>query len=781
MFCHKEPALILAAYALQADHGDHQPGNPEYFQPDQYIRESILSQISESSAKEQLPKMHQELIGMSKQEAEIEFVREAQKLPDYGIFFYGVAQDEKKELGSTVLGVSVGGIAIYEATGSKKSPVEKYSWSETLWVTYKEKRFTLVPKSKSGSAAPKRVFYTSTYKRSRYLLRMCTDLHHFRLVMAKKLQTESAIHQSGEPGLLTESDTDAETKSRSSLLVNALATSSSSLFDRTTAANLESSKQGDVTFAAEDFNEIKTVRLTKSDSGLGLMIVGGRDVEKGRTGIYVKSVKPGGTAARDGSLKPGCQLLEVNGEPLDGKSHSDVVQLLGAASSVVEMKFVQTSLAAAFERAATAEREKPKADYQTETQLEAIAEEELSGSGRTTAMSDLQSDQSQLLTVKLSKSNGGLGLKISGGVDTESRNGAIYIKELTAGGAAEKDGRLRHGDCLRKVDDHSLARVRHAQAVQILKETGNTVELEVERFLGMTETQEKTPVYRSVSGEVLSIELTKDEHGLGFGLVGGIDVSKPIIVKSLFPGQIAEQDGRLKLGDVLLEVNGKRVQSMSHKDVVTLLRQSPPLVRLVIQRPSEPIIALTSEPTRVKRKSPSPKNAQEDIQPASSALIQSSLWMVGSKEERSRAVKQEPQQQSAPPSRNESRESTPVDQDVGLVDVFGEKVLGKTFSLKLYRGVKGLGFSVTSGARSATDDSLVRGCFIRSVMADPALSDGRLQTGDQLLKVKNMSLRGMSHGEAVNVLRGTEGELMSLEVFRRMPPVSLPKTEEPVK
>ena len=43
----------------------------------------------------------------------------------------------------------------------------------------------------------------------------------------------------------------------------------------------------------------------------------------------------------------GCQILEVNGEPLDDKSHSDVVELLRAASSLVELKFVETSLAAA--------------------------------------------------------------------------------------------------------------------------------------------------------------------------------------------------------------------------------------------------------------------------------------------------------------------------------------------------------------------------------------------------------------------------------------------------
>lgn len=40
----------------------------------------------------------------------------------------------------------------------------------------------------------------------------------------------------------------------------------------------------------------------------------------------------------------------------------------------------------------------------------------------------------------------------------------------------------------------------------------------------------------------------------------------------------------------------------------------------------------------------------------------------------------------------------------------------------------GLGFSVYGGVSKG-------GCYIRDVVADPALSDGRLQTGDRLLKV----------------------------------------------
>lgn len=43
----------------------------------------------------------------------------------------------------------------------------------------------------------------------------------------------------------------------------------------------------------------------------------------------------------------------------------------------------------------------------------------------------------------------------------------------------------------------------------------------------------------------------------------------------------------------------------------------------------------------------------------------------------------------------------------------------------------GLGFSVYGGVSKG-------GCYIRDVVADPALSDGRLQTGDRLLKVPSL-------------------------------------------
>ena len=60
------------------------------------------------------------------------------------------------------------------------------------------------------------------------------------------------------------------------------------------------------------------------------------------------------------------------------------------------------------------------------------------------------------------------------------------------------------------------------------------------------------------------IELMKGAGGLGIGLTSR-DVltdnkSHPIYIKSIHPGGAAFQDGRLKLGDRLLSINGMDIQ-----------------------------------------------------------------------------------------------------------------------------------------------------------------------------------------------------------------------------
>lgn len=53
---------------------------------------------------------------------------------------------------------------------------------------------------------------------------------------------------------------------------------------------------------------------------------------------------------------------------------------------------------------------------------------------------------------------------------------------------------------------------------------------------------------------ILQLEFAKPERGgLGFSLVGGVNGSN-LEIKDICCGSVAEQDGRLRVGDILLEV-----------------------------------------------------------------------------------------------------------------------------------------------------------------------------------------------------------------------------------
>lgn len=66
--------------------------------------------------------------------------------------------------------------------------------------------------------------------------------------------------------------------------------------------------------------------------------------------------------------------------------------------------------------------------------------------------------------------------------------------------------------------------------------------------------------YGSLPGELLMIELTQGSEGLGLQLVGNKDGSRStlsIYVGAMDPPGAAAVDGRLKVGDELLEVSGQ--------------------------------------------------------------------------------------------------------------------------------------------------------------------------------------------------------------------------------
>ncbi|EMP35017.1 Disks large like protein 2, partial [Chelonia mydas] len=82
-------------------------------------------------------------------------------------------------------------------------------------------------------------------------------------------------------------------------------------------------------------------------------------------------------------------------------------------------------------------------------------------------------------------------------------------------------------------------------------------------------------------------------------------------------------------------------------------------------------------------------------------------------------------------------------------------ILETVVEIKLFKGPKGLGFSIAGGVGNqhiAGDNSIY---VTKIIDGGAAQKDGRLQVGDRLLMVNNYSLEEVTHEEAVAILKNT--------------------------
>ncbi|XP_053524845.1 partitioning defective 3 homolog isoform X11 [Artibeus jamaicensis] len=228
-------------------------------------------------------------------------------------------------------------------------------------------------------------------------------------------------------------------------------------------------------------------------------------------------------------------------------------------------------------------------------------------------------------------------------------------------------------------------------------------------------------------GKRLNIQLKKGTEGLGFSItsrdvtIGG---SAPIYVKNILPRGAAIQDGRLKAGDRLVEVNGVDLAGKSQEEVVSLLRSTKMegTVSLLVFR-------------------------QEDaFHP--------------------RELNSEPSQMQIP------KETKAEEEEIVLTPDGTREFL--TFEVPLNdSGSAGLGVSV-KGNRSKENHADL-GIFVKSIINGGAASkDGRLRVNDQLIAVNGESLLGKTNQDAMETLRrsmSTEGNkrgMIQLIVARRI-------------
>ncbi|KAJ8735567.1 hypothetical protein PYW07_007187 [Mythimna separata] len=96
---------------------------------------------------------------------------------------------------------------------------------------------------------------------------------------------------------------------------------------------------------------------------------------------------------------------------------------------------------------------------------------------------DAESPEVDRFTVQLKKDENGLGITIAGYVCEKEELSGIFVKSVTPGSAAALSGKVRVNDRIVAVDGVSLAGKSNQRAVDALKQSGNIVTLELERYL----------------------------------------------------------------------------------------------------------------------------------------------------------------------------------------------------------------------------------------------------------------------------------------------------------
>ncbi|XP_043363120.1 protein scribble homolog isoform X31 [Dermochelys coriacea] len=457
-----------------------------------------------------------------------------------------------------------------------------------------------------------------------------------------------------------------------------------------------------------------TLTILRQTGGLGISIAGG----KGSTpykgddeGIFISRVSEEGPAARAG-VRVGDKLLEVNGVALHCAEHHVAVEALRGSGSSVSMTVLRERMVEP-ENAITVTPLRPEDDYSPREPRGGLRFPERPEGAPVT----------ERFSTCLMRNEKGLGFSIAGGKgSTPYRAGdtGIFISRIAEGGAAHRDGTLHVGDRVISINGVDMTEARHDQAVALLTASSPTIALLVEREGAQQLSEGDSPVVQRVRthspppppshGESTPEEtpLLQRNH-LPKGLEDQYPIEEICLVKAGGP-----------LG--LSIVGGSDHSSHPfgiHEPGVFISKVIPHgLASRSGLRVGDRILEVNTIDLR-----------HATHQEAVNALLSST-------QELSMLVRRDP-----PPP--------------GMQEICIEKAPGEKLGISIRGGAKGH----AGNPFDPTDE----GIFISKVSSSGAAArDGRLKVGLRILEVNHQSLLGMTHTEAVQILRSVGDKLLVL-------------------
>ncbi|CAI9154974.1 unnamed protein product [Rangifer tarandus platyrhynchus] len=451
-----------------------------------------------------------------------------------------------------------------------------------------------------------------------------------------------------------------------------------------------------------------TLTIVRQTGGLGISIAGG----KGSTpykgddeGIFISRVSEEGPAARAG-VRVGDKLLEVNGVALQDAEHQQAVEALRGAGATVHMRLWRERMVEP-ENAVTITALRPEDDYSPR--------ERRGGSLRLPLLPpEPPRPHRQRHVACLVRSEKGLGFSIAGGKGStpyRAGDGGIFISRIAEGGAAHRAGTLQVGDRVLSINGVDMTEARHDHAVSLLTAASPTIALLLEREAGgplaPSPLPHSSPPPTAAPGEPGPLRLSPGL--LAAALEGPYPVEEICLPRA---------GGPLGLSIVGGSDHSSHPFGVQEPGVFISKVLPRGLAARSGLRVGDRILAVNGQDVR-----------EATHQEAVSALLRPCLELV-------LLVRRDP-----PPP--------------GMRELCIQKAPGERLGISIRGGAKGH----AGNPCDPTDE----GIFISKVSPTGAAGrDGRLRVGLRLLEVNQQSLLGLTHGEAVQLLRSVGDTLTVL-------------------
>ncbi|XP_029921102.1 tyrosine-protein phosphatase non-receptor type 13 isoform X2 [Myripristis murdjan] len=784
MRCDTETAMLLASLALQAEFSDYQAElhGKTYFRLEYYLPVSVLDKLDQTTIKEELPKLHSNYYGALESEAEFEFLKVSQRLPEYGVHFHRVLPEKRSQTG-IMLGVYSKGVLIFEVLNGNRTPVLRFPWRETKKISFAKKKICL----QNTSDEIKHLFQTDSNKTCQYLLQLCSDQHKFHLQMKARQNNQelqdlencplSSLQYSLDP---RSGDAMGRTVSSVSLAPSLSTQSNPDHLKRISYSEVALNKAPSGRLLSQEelrfpgFNPGPTIHsnprvMSRSHHNLGQMPESPeRRVPVSAGGSYSGQSHSGLSQAQPNQLASHYQQHHRASSDTDSISNS-----ISHQQDKVFGTVTHNSPAWSLNRF---KKESDSSSVEDAGQAYVVGVSMHSSSGFPSSpasstvndslkkkVSALPSPEREITTVNLKKDvKYGLGFQIVGGENSGRMGLGTIISSITPGGPADVNGCLKPGDRLISVNDVNLEGLPHATTVEVLQNAPDDVTLVVsqpkerlykESPLGYVPYQAKPSVKALTSGQRHDLDFeSSSEEQVGTGSPGLLhhSATSPSSSSPLHHHtSLSSQDSRTSSAakNTQPPANGIH-QNPDGAAAVTAAVAAP----VPHHHKPEPNAGLDAAPPALP-----PKTRKAKVLEVPKVSEHSDFGDSDMDEE----------------TYSSSQEKLKLKKECIMENLSGNAPgvnslrPGELYDIELSKKDSSLGISVTGGVNTSVRHG---GIYVKAIIPKGAAElDGRIQKGDRVVAVNGKSLEGATHKQAVETLRDT-GQTVHLLLEKGHPP-----------